>query len=256
MKESALKLEGTPLEYADDDVIVTGWWDRWQAKRPLGGKALRRFRKRSHKIYGQRDDAYRLHVLLQTGIRVGKYSYGYEPLCGPKTTLAAIGAFCSIAANVGVSYGDHPLHLTSTSPAFYLGNFGLIDKTWFDVTPYQKKIIIDHDVWIGRDVTLLTGVHIGVGAVVAAGAVVTRDVPPYAVVGGVPARILKYRFEEKTRERLLASSWWLWPDDELRARLHLFKEGGQHAMPSLPNAVVMQIAADVSANNVSADHQP
>ena len=88
-----------------------------------------------------------------------------------------------------------------------------------EIDPRNIPVTMGHDVWIGRDVTLLCGTHIGTGAVVAAGAVVTKDVPPYAIVGGVPAKILKYRFDPKTIAGLLASEWWLWPDDKIKARI-------------------------------------
>jgi virginiamycin A acetyltransferase len=209
------------LIYADDDIICT-WWDRYLASRKLKGRQLRHFRARSRKRYGKRDDAFRLYVFKKYGISVGKYSYGYEALCSSKSTVARIGAFCSIAENVGVSYGDHPLNLLSTSPAFYLADFGLIEQTWLDQRQFQTKIVIGHDVWIGRDVTLLTGVTIGTGAVIAAGAVVTKDVPPFAIVAGVPARILRYRLDETHRNEVIASKWWLWNDERIKERIKDF----------------------------------
>ena len=124
---------------------------------------------------------------------------------------------------LGVSYGNHPTDLPSTSPAFYLSSFGFVQEDLINQSAYQQKIVIGHDVWIGRDVTLLTGITIGTGAVVAAGAVVTKDVPPYAIVGGVPARILRYRFDEKIRDRLLASKWWLWSDERLKSSVGIFR---------------------------------
>ncbi|MGV1752275.1 CatB-related O-acetyltransferase [Agrobacterium sp. CG674] len=205
------------LSYADDDILCSPW-DRWIASRKLEGSKLRRFRKQSLKKYGKRDDAYRYYMSKRFDIPVGKYSYGYEPLCSGKSTVAAIGAFCSLAENIGISYGNHPLNLVSTSPAFYSAGFGLIETSWLDPSPFQKKIVIGHDVWIGRDTTLLNGVTIGTGAVVAAGAVVTKDVPPFAIVGGVPAKILRYRASESERERILMSAWWLWSDNVLKDR--------------------------------------
>jgi acetyltransferase-like isoleucine patch superfamily enzyme len=210
------------LSYAEDDIVCSRR-DHWLAGRNLKHRSLLNFRRRSLREYGKRDDAYRLYMRKRFGITVGKYSYGYEPLCSTKSTVSEIGAFCSLAGNIGISFGDHPLDLISTSPAFFLSDFGLTEKDRLDLVPAQEKIVIGHDVWIGRDVTLLTGVTIGTGAVVAAGAVVTKDVPPYAVVAGVPAKLLRYRFDEETRNRILDSRWWLWPDRMLLERISDFQ---------------------------------
>ena len=85
-------------------------------------------------------------------------------------------------------------------------------------------VVVGNDAWIGSRVTLLPGVTVGDGAVVAAGAVVHRDVDPYTVVGGVPARTLRLRFDEATVSALLALRWWDWPDDVIRERIGLFPD--------------------------------
>jgi acetyltransferase-like isoleucine patch superfamily enzyme len=122
----------------------------------------------------------------------------------------SIGKFCSIANEVLIGVGNHPLDLLSTSPLFYrLHNplqIRLIKKD-LDIIEY-KPIDIGNDVWIGTRSIIMDGVSIGHGAVVAANSVVTKDIPPYAVVGGVPAKIIKYRFEEKKVVELIESKWW------------------------------------------------
>jgi chloramphenicol O-acetyltransferase type B len=127
---------------------------------------------------------------------------------------AAIGKFCSIASDVCIGLGKHPLNYFSTSPIFYrtinplkikLVNLNLDFKEY-------ENIYIGNDVWIGARAIILDGVKIGHGAIVAANAVVTKDIPPYAIVGGVPQKILKYRFKEEKINQLLSSNWW---DDDL-----------------------------------------
>lgn len=109
-----------------------------------------------------------------------------------------IGNYCSIAPDVSfVIDGEHNYKLISTYPfkQRYLGGK--------DVSESKGDIVIGDDVWIGYRATILSGVKIGQGAIIAAGAVVTKDVPPYAIVGGVPAKVIKYRFEPKMIEELL-----------------------------------------------------
>jgi virginiamycin A acetyltransferase len=119
-----------------------------------------------------------------------------------------IGKFCSIASDTNIITRNHPLQTLSTATTF------LTDK--FDIDPNNKYIfpggdvIIGNDVWIGFNAAVLPGVTIGDGAIVGAGSVVTHNVPTYAVVAGVPAKIIKYRFNEKTREKLLKLKWWNW----------------------------------------------
>lgn len=123
---------------------------------------------------------------------------------------AKIGKFCSIGPEVRIGLGKHPIHLKSTHPGFYV-----TDSSYYGITPEYhnpepeyEKITIGNDVWIGCRAMILDGVTIGDGAIIAAGAVVTKDVPPYAIVGGVPARIIKYRFKPEKIRELLESEWW------------------------------------------------
>lgn len=92
----------------------------------------------------------------------------------------------------------------------------------FDSTP--EKVVINNDVWIGMKSTIMGGVTVGNGAIIAAHSVVTKDVPPYAVVGGVPAKIIKYRFTEDIIEGLQKSEWWNQPDDVLRENITVFQQ--------------------------------
>ena len=128
-----------------------------------------------------------------------------------------IGKFCSIAPNVNIGLGRHPVEQVSTHPAFYsvtqpiAKTFSKTDR--YD--PLKDRIDIRNDVWIGHSALIMDGVSIGNGAVVAANAVVTKDVPAYAVVGGVPATIIKYRFDENIRREFEVLQWWDKPEEWL-----------------------------------------
>lgn len=145
-------------------------------------------------------------ALLQSSI-LGDYSYVQS-----RSVLvhAVIGKFCSIASDVQIGLAAHPTYMVSTSPVFYddtqpLPKFFIDDKKFSDTFLKTK---ISSDVWIGQGALIKAGVVIGVGAVVGAGAVVTKDVKSYSIVGGVPAKHIRYRFEKEIREELMASKWW------------------------------------------------
>ena len=145
---------------------------------------------------------------------IGHYSYvGYD--C--EIHNCDIGAFCSIANNLIVGGAQHPMDWVSTSPVFYNVSGGSGHHLGNNTLPPDKRTTIENDVWIGSRVIIMQGVHIGNGAVVGAGSVVTKDVPPYAVVAGVPAKIIKYRFPDDKIERLQSSAWWTLSDDKLRS---------------------------------------
>ena len=123
---------------------------------------------------------------------------------------ADIGKFCSIAANVSISLGKHPISHVSSHPAFYSATQPLA-KTFSkedSFEPFDKRVKIGNDVWIGQNAMVMNGVKIGTGAIIGAGSVVTRDVPEYAIVGGVPAELIRYRFDEEMRKKLLETKWW------------------------------------------------
>ena len=145
---------------------------------------------------------------------------------GNKTAIvcATIGKFCSIANECHIGMGTHTLRKLSTSPIF-TEKYNGTGYTWTNKStenPY-KPIEIGNDVWIGFRVVILGGVKIGDGAVIGAGAVVTKDVPPYAVVGGVPAKIIKYRFSDSDITKLLEISWWNLSDNNLKHNLSIFQ---------------------------------
>lgn len=130
-------------------------------------------------------------------------------------TTLKIGAYCSIAGNVQIFLGgNHRTNWVSSFPfPKYFSELNCLIKD-FGVT--KGDVIIGSDVWLARNCTILSGITIGHGAVVATGAVVTRDVAPYAIVAGNPAKQIRWRFDEATRSALLASAWWNWPEAEIR----------------------------------------
>jgi acetyltransferase-like isoleucine patch superfamily enzyme len=144
--------------------------------------------------------------VLMDSCTIGDHTYIQKT-----TTLfnADIGKFCSIASGVSIGPGVHKTDGVSTHPVFYLKNTPLA-KIYCDTDLFipTKRTTIGHDVWIGEKAIILDGVTIGTGAIIAAGSVVTKDVAPYAIVGGVPAKQIKFRFEEGEMELLLKSEWW------------------------------------------------
>lgn len=138
---------------------------------------------------------------------------------------ATVGNFSIIARNCVVGLGAHPTNTLSPHSIFYKKKRWKWHDDWCEDTGFResnKKITVGNGVWIGMRCLILDGVTIGDGAIVAAGAVVTKDVPPFAVVGGVPAKVLKYRFSPEIIERLLEIKWWNLPDEEITRIKDLF----------------------------------
>jgi acetyltransferase-like isoleucine patch superfamily enzyme len=134
-------------------------------------------------------------------------------------TRTKIGSFTSIGPEVLCGLGTHPLEYVSTYPGFYSNEVS--GSKWLGTNlayklKDKKPVSIGSDVWIGARSIIIGGVEIGNGAVIAAGAVVTKDVPPYAIVGGVPAKIIRYRFDTTTINELLSSRWWESSEEDLR----------------------------------------
>jgi len=130
-----------------------------------------------------------------------------------------IGAFCSIASDVVIGGGHHPTEWVGTSQVFYEGGGQFKGRFAKLKRPPVKKTRILNDVWIGQRALIAQGVTIGNGAVIGMGSVVTKDVPDYAIVGGVPAKLIRYRFDENTIEELLNSAWWSLSDSQIMEQL-------------------------------------
>jgi chloramphenicol O-acetyltransferase type B len=175
------------------------------------------------------DTSVRLERLVDRGLRlkVGRYSYG-EPNVqfndkDPKACLS-IGNFCSIATGCTIFVGGFGRHHVDFISTFPLGMVFRKPKKR-DVSQAEMGYLgvsIGSDVWIGRNATIMAGVTIGHGAVVGAASVVSKNVPPYGIVAGAPAKIIRYRFEDRQIERLLAIRWWDWDDERIEGALELF----------------------------------
>jgi acetyltransferase-like isoleucine patch superfamily enzyme len=156
-------------------------------------------------------------------VHLGRFSYVAQ---NSHLHFITLGSFSSIGPCSMGGYGEHPTNFLSTSPTFFsnLKQCG----TSFSETNYfkeSKEIIIGHDVWIGARVYIKDGVKIGNGAVIGAGAVVVKDVPDYAVVGGVPAKIIRFRFPKEIVQELLNIQWWEWSERRLQeAQPYFVKE--------------------------------
>lgn len=168
---------------------------------------------RKAKVYGN---------VQVTHSTMGDYSY-----IGRNSRIihADIGKFCSIAGETKIGMGTHTLDKISTSSIFTESKNGT-KHSWVKesaVNPF-KRVVVGNDVWIGVRTMVMGGVTIGDGAVIGAGSIVTKDIPPYAVVAGVPAKLIRYRFPHEQINALLAHQWWNLPEEKLRERIELFQD--------------------------------
>lgn len=166
---------------------------------------------------------------LATGVTfknsiIGDYSYIGENSYIHNTT---IGKFTCIGPNVKIGLGEHPTNkFVSVHPIFYSTakqvGVSFVKKEKFD--EYQTKPIIGNDVWIGTNVIISSNITVGDGAIIAAGSVVTKDVLPYSIVGGVPAKNIKKRFSPEEIETLRQVKWWEWTVEDIRQKVEFFDD--------------------------------
>lgn len=162
-------------------------------------------------------------VMIKGIVSIGRYT----SLNGPNLDIytnneakVTIGSFCSIARNVSMQSFNHRLDQVST---YFMGQNLFSYDVKLDTTQ-KGDITIENDVWIGAHCVILSGAHIGTGAVIAANSVVAGYIPPYAVAAGSPAKVIKYRFSEEEIDLLLRSEWWKWSEEKLRKHSSVFME--------------------------------
>ncbi len=163
-------------------------------------------------------------AITKWGWQVGIFTYGRPHVIGVEYGASlSIGSYCAIGGDVTIVLAQHDASLVSVYP------FRQYHEPWPGLPPVAEdhvtgNVRIGSDVWVGNRAVIMAGVTIGDGAVIGANSVVTRDVPPYAVVGGVPARVIRSRFEPRQVERLLRLRWWDWPTPRVNALLPLMMQ--------------------------------
>ena len=205
------------------------------------------------KIYPRKGDTqtvYLKNVVTRPGIQVGEYTMYNDFVNDPRDfeknnvlyhypvnhDRLLIGKFCSIACGAKFLFNsaNHALGSLSTYPfPIFYDEWGLEGKNVADAWDNKGDIALGNDVWIGYEAVILAGVTIGDGAIIGARAVVTRDVSPYAIVGGVPARLIRRRFDDATIEALLDLRWWDWEPERIRQALPALQAGDIAALRKL-----------------------
>jgi len=197
-----------------------------------------------HPIEGVERTGFLKNFITRANIEVGDYSYYDDPqgverfesnvlyhfdFIGDRLI---IGRYCSIAAETRfiMNGGNHATDWFTTFP------FPIFGEGWETAQPvawpHRGDTVVGHDVWIGYGSTIMPGVTIGDGAVVATASVVTKDVAPYAVVGGNPAQLIRYRFDEATRQALSEIAWWNWDAEKVTRNVRAIYSGDLEALKS------------------------
>jgi acetyltransferase-like isoleucine patch superfamily enzyme len=154
---------------------------------------------------------------------IGKHTY-INKYCLIDRNTKSIGNFCSIAYGVKTGLGNHPTKWASTHPFAYDKKYGFVSNSRAFEEQTKEYCIIGNDVWIGANAIILAGINVGDGAIVGANSLVTKDVAPYSIVAGTPARHIRYRFDETLIAKLLALKWWYWDDDKIKKNITKFDD--------------------------------
>ena len=191
---------------------------------------------------GDFQTVYLKNVVTDTNITIGDYTmyndFVSDPMEFQKNNVLyhypvnndrlVIGNFCSIACGAKFIFtsANHTLNSLSTYPfPIFFEEWGLDRSEVKTAWDNRGDIIIGNDVWIGYEATIMSGVSIGDGAIIGTRAVVTKDVPPYTIVGGVPAKKIRMRYDNETIEKLLRLKWWDWPYEKIKENLRFIMSG-------------------------------
>ena len=197
------------------------------------------------KIYprsGDKKTVYLKNIISNPNIIVGDYTMYHDLLNDPKEfeinnvlyqypinrDKLKIGKFCSIACSTKFLFNsaNHALDSLSTYPfPLFFEEWNLEKEKVTEAWDNRGDIVIGNDVWIGYEAVILSGVTIGDGAIIGTRAVVTKDVPPYTIVGGVPAKPIRKRFDEKVIKELLKIKWWDWTEEKIARNIENIKTG-------------------------------
>jgi len=173
------------------------------------------------------------NVVTRPNIQIGDYTY-YDDSNGPERfeervthhyeflgDKLIIGKFCAVAKGVEfvMNGANHRMNSASTYPFNIMGGGWEKSTPTLEQLPFKGDTVVGNDVWIGQNVTVMPGVHIGDGAVIAANSVVAKDVPAYHIAGGNPCKVIRKRFDDETIDCLLQLRWWDWPAEKLFANL-------------------------------------
>ena len=207
------------------------------------------------KIYPRTSDkqtVYLKNVISNPNIEVGDYTmyndFVHDPIDFEKNNVLyhypvnkdklKIGKFCSVACGAKFLFtsANHTMKSLSTYPfPIFFEEWGLDGKDISNAWDNRGDIVIGNDVWIGYEAVILSGVTIGDGAIIGTRAVVTKDVPPYTIVGGVPAKPIRKRFDDETIKKLEEVRWWNWDDEKIRQSIRAIQNGDIVALELLDN---------------------
>ncbi len=198
-----------------------------------------------NKLYprtGDTQTVYLKNVITGAGIEIGDYTmyndFVHDPRDFEKNHVLyhypvngdrlKIGKFCSIACGAKFLFtsANHTMRSLSTYPfPIFFEEWGLDVKEITSAWDNRGDIIIGNDVWIGFEALILSGVTVGDGAIIGTRAVVTKDVPPYTIVGGIPAKVIRKRFSENVISELLKLQWWNWPENRIKRNIAAIQSG-------------------------------
>lgn len=163
---------------------------------------------------------------VESGSQVVNSTFGRHSFCGYDCQIVNcdVGSFTSIANNVVIGGAKHPMEWVSMSPVFYEGRDSVKAKFSEHKRSEPPKCVVGNDVWIGEGALIKSGVNIGDGSVIGMGSIVTKDVEPYSIAAGNPAKTIRKRFDDETIKMLLESKWWEWDEKTIKKYAFTFND--------------------------------